>query len=118
MNIQAYIQSRSKNFPDATVLARAVVADFQRAGIPVTADTNDEYKLQIDKLLQKMNAKRAPMAERKPIPYAVKPGDHDSKLKAGVDPADGTPLETVVLDKGRQALYNPNNRIVYPIPVK
>ena len=101
----------------AVAVARTVLADFQRAGIPVTADLTDAYKKQIDVLVQRMHAKRTPLDERVVVPYTGKLGEHNKALETLKDPLTKEPLVDVVLAKGRHALFNPANRVVHPIPV-
>lgn len=131
MNIQTYIENASRESFGVTAstipgdrsklssvaVARTVTADFQRAGIPVTADLTDAYKKQIDMLVQRMHAKRTPMDERVVVPYTAKLGEHNPALATLKDPLTKEPLVDVVLAKGRHALFNPANRVVHPIPV-
>ena len=115
----AFQLDRSKDAArDAIIVARAVTADFERGGVNVNADLTEGYKAQIDKLVQKMQAKRTPLNERVLVPYTVKLGDHDKALDAMKDPDSKEPLLDVVLAKGRHALYNPATRVVHPIPLK
>lgn len=112
------IGDKKRDSLDVRVVARAVASDFARAEINVNADLTDRYKKEIDKLVEKMHAKRTPLNERVVVPYNVKLGDHDKSLQALKDPDSGEPLLDVVLAKNRRALFNPATRVVHPIPVK
>jgi hypothetical protein len=45
-----------------------------------------------------------------------KVGEYDKAILAGIDPQTGDKIPEVLLAKGRKALYNPETRVVYPIP--
>ena len=45
-----------------------------------------------------------------------KVGGYDKAILAGIDPQTGDKIPEVLLAKGRRALYNPETRVVYPIP--
>lgn len=45
-------------------------------------------------------------------------GEFDSQLLKGIDPATGDKIHNVILPGGRRALYNPETRVTYPLPVE
>jgi hypothetical protein len=111
--VEHYVQAK---VGDDLALRRRVIADMERAGISITADTTETYKKMIDQLLSKIKAKRTPVEQRKPVPYGSVIGEHDKKILDGVDPITNDKLYKVALVGKRVGMFNPKNNACWPLP--
>ena len=91
---------------------RHIIGNLKIADVKVTAKMSPGVASIVKKLADRIRRQgNVTRAVTEP-----KIGDYDKALLAGLDPETGDKLPTVLLAKGRKALYNPETRVTYPIP--
>lgn len=93
---------------------RYIMGNLAIAGIEADADAGPRTRSIVKRMLEKMRA-------REQVTRVVAEpnlGDFDSKLLHGIDPATGDKILAVTLPGNRRALYNPETRVTYPLPVE
>jgi hypothetical protein len=107
--VQAYVEGLEGL---DTKQKKHIIGNLKIAEVKVTAKMSPGVVSIIKKMADRMR-KQGNVTRAVTEP---KVGEYDKAILAGIDPQTGDKIPEVLLAKGRRALYNPETRVVYPIP--